>query len=97
MRNLHQAEEEAMGRPVPDEVAAQIRAAILAGRKIEAIKLYRQASGEGLKEAKEFVEAVQAELRRTEPESFTAPAGKGCGTTAALFIVLFAALFATFL
>ena len=30
-----------------------------ANRKIEAIKLYRQATGVGLKEAKEFIEEVQ--------------------------------------
>jgi len=29
------------------------------GKKIEAIKLYREATGTGLKEAKDFIEAVQ--------------------------------------
>ena len=36
--------------------APEIRAAIAAGRKIEAIKLVREQSGLGLKEAKELVE-----------------------------------------
>jgi hypothetical protein len=33
--------------------------ALQAGRTIEAIKLYRQSAGVGLKEAKEFIEALQ--------------------------------------
>jgi hypothetical protein len=37
-------------------------------RKIEAIKLYRQATGVGLKEAKEAVEAI-ARLRGIESKS----------------------------
>ena len=40
---------------VPDEVAEAVRQ----GQKIKAIKLYRHASGVGLKEAKDFVEGVQ--------------------------------------
>jgi hypothetical protein len=86
-----------MGQPVPDDVASEIREAILAGRKIEAIKLYRQASGEGLKEANDFVEAVQAELKRTEPGAFTASTGKGCGATAAAVLLLCGILAATLL
>jgi len=33
--------------------------ALQAGRKIEAIKLYRQSAGVGLKEAKDFIEELQ--------------------------------------
>ena len=40
---------------VPREIAEAVRA----GQKIKAIKLYRQSSGAGLKEAKEFIEEVQ--------------------------------------
>lgn len=61
------------------EDAEQIVEAIYAGRKIEAIKLYREQSGKGLKEAKEFVEALEARLRRETPDKFKKPAGKsGC-------------------
>jgi ribosomal protein L7/L12 len=38
----------------------QVRAALQQGNKIEAIKLYREATGVGLKEAKEAVEALQS-------------------------------------
>jgi ribosomal protein L7/L12 len=80
-----------MARPVSDAESAQIRTEILAGRKIEAIKLYRQATGEGLKEAKDFIEAVQAELWEREPQSFKVPLGKGgCRTPAAVLLLLLA-------
>src|SRR3954469_10523698 len=66
---------------VPEADAAKIREFVFAGRKIQAIKLLREASGLGLKEAKDVVEALEKELRETSPEKFTAKAGKGCGTT----------------
>ena len=40
-------------------VTLEIRQAIQDGKKIEAIKLYREMSGVGLKEAKDFIEEVQ--------------------------------------
>jgi hypothetical protein len=40
---------------LPHEIAEAVRA----GQKINAIKLYRQSSGVGLKEAKEFIEELQ--------------------------------------
>ena len=76
-----------MSHSISDDDIAEIQASIFAGRKIEAIKKYREATGEGLRESKEFVEAVERELRQESPEKFTAPAGgKGCGT--AVFCVL---------
>jgi hypothetical protein len=78
-----------MSRPLPDEVAADVRAAILAGHKIQAIKLYRNATGVGLKEAKDFIEAVEAELRQTDPESFAPQTKKGCaGMVIAIALLL---------
>ncbi len=48
---------ESMGLELPqDPVADAIRDAVDAGRKIEAIKLYREASGVGLAEAKDAIE-----------------------------------------
>ncbi len=61
-----------------DDINA-IEAAVFAGEKIQAIRLYRDTTGEGLKESKDFIDALEAELRRTEPARFTAPAAKGCG------------------
>lgn len=42
---------------------AAIRREITAGRKINAIKLYRDSSGLGLKESKDFVEALAAAMK----------------------------------
>ena len=52
-----------------DPITPEIAAAIRAGRKIEAIKLYREAHGVGLKEAKDAVDAADAARRgsRTSP------------------------------
>jgi len=43
---------------VPEEVIEAVRA----GRKIEAIKLYRSATGVGLKDAKDFVDQLPTHL-----------------------------------
>ncbi len=47
-------------KPDPDITDEQIKAELRAGRKIDAIKLYRQRDGSGLKEAKPAVEALDA-------------------------------------
>ena len=44
---------------IPEDMAPEVIAAIRSNRKIEAIKLYRELSGCGLKSAKEAVEAWQ--------------------------------------
>jgi hypothetical protein len=41
------------------QLPAEVAEAIQSGQKIKAIKLYRLSSGVGLKEANDFVEAVQ--------------------------------------
>jgi ribosomal protein L7/L12 len=70
----------------------EIEAALFAGERIQAIRLYRGATREGLKEAKDFIDALEAELRRTEPGRFTAPPAKGCGTTALILLAAVAVL-----
>lgn len=42
----------------PLELEAQVRAMLANGEKIEAIKLVREATGLGLKEAKDYVEGL---------------------------------------
>jgi ribosomal protein L7/L12 len=73
-----------------EEELDRIKGEIFAGRKIGAIKLYRESTGEGLKEAKDAVELLESELRRAEPEKFNAPpAAKGC---AMLVLAVFGAI-----
>jgi hypothetical protein len=58
-----------------------IETAIFAGRKIEAIKLYRQALAGELVDAKRAVEDLEVDLRRRSPENFIAGANKkGCAS-----------------
>ena len=78
----------AMSEQATPEQINEIGAALAAGRKIDAIKLYREASGADLKEAKDFVEALDAGLRAEDPERFASVAAnnKGCGTTAVLLV-----------
>lgn len=71
--------------PLNDETRDQITQAIFAGRKIEAIKLYREATGQGLKESKDFIEALTVELREQHPDKV--PESKaGCGPAVVLFV-----------
>ncbi len=82
-----------MPKQVPDELIGPIREAVFAGHKIEAIKLYRVATGQGLKEAKDFVEALESEMRQREPENFAASArGTGCSVSTAILISLIATI-----
>jgi hypothetical protein len=53
-------------QPVHD-LPADVTAALTAGRKIEAIRLYRRHAGCDLKQAKQAVEAVQAQVRAAHP------------------------------
>ena len=64
---------------LPEEKATAITEALFAGRKIEAIKIYREFSGEGLKEAKDAMDTLEIELRQECPEKFHASAKGGCG------------------
>ena len=64
----------------------EIQADLFAGRKIQAIKTYREASGLGLKEAKDAMEAYEARLRQEHPDRFTAAPSKGCVSTILLFL-----------
>ena len=89
-----------MSDPVPDAVVQEIGNLIRAGQKIQAIKLYREHSGKGLKEAKDFIDALEADLRAKDPGSFTAPpGGEGClaafalcGLAAGVIVIVAAAL-----
>jgi ribosomal protein L7/L12 len=53
----------------PDSLEGQIILLMQAGKKIEAIKLYRQETGSGLKEAKDAVEALGQPIARRSGES----------------------------
>lgn len=79
--------------PIPEQKMTELTEALLNGRKIEAIKLYREFTGMGLKESKDDIEKLEASLRQQFPEKFAhAPQGKGClGASAVLCLGLWMA------
>ncbi len=82
-----------MEQPLSDEQWAQIKAALNGGRKIEAIKLYREATGVGLKEAKDAIDALDAEMRKngasTPASVSSSPSKTGCVTLFVLGVGIF--------
>ena len=79
-----------------DQQRAAISEQIFRGQKIAAIKLHREATGAGLREAKEAVEAMEQELRQSDPGKFAKPAGKsGCMSVLAVVALLVSAMLVT--
>ena len=76
-----------------------IEQAIADGSKIEAIKIYREASGRGLKESKEFIEDLIPTLKEHDPEKYSKVSHsaispkKGCASV--LVVCLFLMVIAT--
>jgi len=71
------------GEPADSSSEAEIVALLQQGRKIKAIKLYRERTGVGLKEAKDAVEAIGAD------RGIVTPSGSGClGVVLLLGLVL---------
>lgn len=59
-----------MSTSVPEATLAQIRAELEEGRLIDAIKLYRAATGLGLKESRDDILALWEKLATDEPERY---------------------------
>ena len=70
-----------------DDQWSQVEAHLYDGRKIEAIKVYREATGAGLKESKDILDQHEAELRGQFPERFKTTGKAGCGTAVMLLAV----------
>jgi ribosomal protein L7/L12 len=78
-----------MNTPLSNEQQLAIQQALYGAQKIQAIKIYREATGAGLSEAKAAVEKLEAELRAATPEKFTRPeARKGCVGLLLLLLVV---------
>lgn len=77
---------------ISDEQWQPIDNEIFAGRKIQAIKLYREAIQTDLKTAKDAVDQRDRDLRAASPEAFKTPAGKGCMSCLMLVLVVAVAL-----
>ena len=58
------------GTPLTEEQVSAIQNALYRGRRIEAVKIYRAATGKDLREAKEYVDRVHSELKQKNPAMF---------------------------
>ena len=73
-----------------DEQIEEISEALADGNKIEAIKIYREATGKGLKDAKDFIEALIPKLVEKDPEKYDkiAKSGGGCASVIVFALLL---------
>lgn len=60
-----------------ESIRPQLEQFLFQGNKVEAIKLYREAAGCELLEAKKAVEAMERVLRKDKPGSFTTRPSNG--------------------
>jgi hypothetical protein len=74
-------------QPLPPSAETEIRALLQQRRKIHAIKLLREHTGLGLKEAKDRIDALDRELRPREARA-TGPSGSGGLFAAVVGVVL---------
>jgi hypothetical protein len=72
--------------PLPPSAETEIRALLQQRRKIDAIKLLREHTGIGLKEAKDRIDALDRELRPADRA--TGPSGSGGLIVGALVCIL---------
>lgn len=87
-----------MAKDLTSEQTQQIADALAAGRKIDAIKFYRDATGADLKASKDFIDALVPKLLEQDPVKYSKAAqGGGCASvliTAAVIAALVAAMMA---
>ena len=67
---------------MPEDDAKKMTDLIFAGQKLAAIKMYRDATGLGLKESKQFIDQLEKQLREECPENFAHAAKTGCSVVA---------------
>lgn len=76
-----------MSDQLTKEQTQEIVDSLAAGRQLEAIKLYRVTTGKGLKEAKDFIDALIPRLIEQDPEKYGALARRGAGCTSAMIVL----------
>lgn len=86
-----------MPQKLSEQQMAALTEALRNGKKIEAIGVYRQATGEGLKESKEAVEEMEIMLHEKHPDQFPVRQNrKGCSVFTGIGCLAFGlALFLT--
>jgi hypothetical protein len=82
-----------MPLPLSAEALNAVTQALQQGNKIEAIKLYRNFTGLGLKDSKDAVEQLESSLRAKYPDQFVTPRkAKGCWIVLLFFALAAAAI-----
>lgn len=70
-----------MSEHINNDHVQQIAEALARGSKIEAIKIYRESTGKGLKESKDFIDTLIPKLITEDPEKYSKlSAGSGCAS-----------------
>ena len=77
---------------LPEELAPTVLAAVAAGRKIEAIKLLRDATGLGLRDARIIVEQLESEFGASDRNQPPAPGFSEEGGAKSLVVIAVALL-----
>ena len=80
-----------MDENLNDQQKEEILKYLVEGRKIPAIKAYREATGMGLKEAKDVIDEWERKLRAEHPDKMP-QANSGCGAVIAAMLLLLAAV-----
>ena len=75
-----------MAEPTQEQIE-QIGDALASGGKISAIKIYREVTGKGLKDSKEFIDKLVPALIEQNPEKYSKLASQGTGTGCASIIL----------
>lgn len=77
-----------MANEMSAEDMQRVNEAIFSGQKIQAVKLYREATGGDLKDAKDFVDELTAKLREEHAGKFSASTGKCCSSAALVLLAI---------
>ena len=81
-----------MDAPNDDQIA-EITGALADGNKIGATKVYREATGKGLKESKVFIDTLIPKLLEQDPEKYSKlKPGGGCASLVVFALLLAGAL-----
>ena len=72
-------------QPTQEQIE-EMGSALASGRKIEAIKIYRGATGKDLKAAKEFIDALIPTLKEQDPEKYARLSAQGAGCASVILL-----------
>lgn len=76
-----------MAEPTKEQIE-QIGDALAAGGRISAIKIYREVTGKGLKDAKDFIDTLIPALIEQDPEKYSKLTSQGTGSGCASVILV---------